>query len=45
MADHSDGLLLMNYDEHQTDSGPGPIASQDWFTDNLKRCVEDRSEG
>ncbi|HMG02859.1 MAG TPA: polysaccharide deacetylase family protein, partial [Edaphobacter sp.] len=36
LADHSDGLLLMNYDEHETGSGPGPIASQDWFVDNLK---------
>jgi cellulose synthase/poly-beta-1,6-N-acetylglucosamine synthase-like glycosyltransferase/peptidoglycan/xylan/chitin deacetylase (PgdA/CDA1 family)/spore germination protein YaaH len=36
MADHSDGLLLMNYDQHQTGSGPGPIAAQDWFVDNLK---------
>ena len=26
MADHSDGLLLMNYDQHQTGSEPGPIA-------------------
>jgi len=40
MADHSDGLLLMNYDEHQTDSGPGPIASQDWFTDNLRNVLK-----
>ena len=40
MADHSDGLLLMNYDEHQTDSGPGPIASQDWFVDNLKNVLK-----
>ena len=23
MADHSDGLLLMNYDEHQTEAGRG----------------------
>ena len=38
MADHSDGLLLMNYDQHQTESEPGPIASQDWFIDNLKAC-------
>jgi cellulose synthase/poly-beta-1,6-N-acetylglucosamine synthase-like glycosyltransferase/peptidoglycan/xylan/chitin deacetylase (PgdA/CDA1 family) len=36
MADHSDGLLLMNYDQHQTGTGPGPIAAQDWFLDNLK---------
>ncbi len=39
MAANSDGLLLMNYDEHQTDSGPGPIASQDWFVQNLKRIM------
>jgi cellulose synthase/poly-beta-1,6-N-acetylglucosamine synthase-like glycosyltransferase/peptidoglycan/xylan/chitin deacetylase (PgdA/CDA1 family)/spore germination protein YaaH len=40
MADHTDGLLLMNLDEHQTGSGPGPIASQDWFVDNLKNVLK-----
>ncbi len=40
MADHSDGLLVMNYDQHQTESGPGPIASQDWFVDNLKNVLK-----
>jgi peptidoglycan-N-acetylglucosamine deacetylase len=40
IADHSDGVLLMNYDEHQTESGPGPIASQDWFIDNLKNVLK-----
>ncbi len=40
LADHSDGLLLMNYDEHETGSGPGPIASQDWFIDNLKWALK-----
>ena len=40
LADHSDGLLLMNYDQHQTDSEPGPIASQDWFVDNLKMVLK-----
>ncbi len=40
IADHSDGLLLMNYDQHQTDSGPGPIAPQDWFIDNLKNALK-----
>jgi cellulose synthase/poly-beta-1,6-N-acetylglucosamine synthase-like glycosyltransferase/peptidoglycan/xylan/chitin deacetylase (PgdA/CDA1 family)/spore germination protein YaaH len=40
IADHSDGLLLMNYDEHQTESEPGPIASQDWFIDNLKEVLK-----
>jgi cellulose synthase/poly-beta-1,6-N-acetylglucosamine synthase-like glycosyltransferase/peptidoglycan/xylan/chitin deacetylase (PgdA/CDA1 family)/spore germination protein YaaH len=40
MADHSDGLLLMNYDQHQTGSAPGPIAAQDWFLDNLKEVLK-----
>ena len=40
MAENSDGLLLMNYDEHETGSGPGPIASQQWFTANLKRVMQ-----
>jgi peptidoglycan-N-acetylglucosamine deacetylase len=40
IADHSDGLLLMNYDQHQADSGPGPIASQDWFIANLKNVLK-----
>jgi cellulose synthase/poly-beta-1,6-N-acetylglucosamine synthase-like glycosyltransferase/peptidoglycan/xylan/chitin deacetylase (PgdA/CDA1 family)/spore germination protein YaaH len=40
IADHSDGLLLMNYDEHQDGSEPGPVASQDWFLDNLKQVLK-----
>lgn len=40
MADHSDGLLLMNYDQHQTESEPGPIAGQDWFLSNLKNVMK-----
>jgi len=40
MADHSDGLLLMNYDQHQIDTGPGPIADEDWFIDNLKEVLK-----
>lgn len=40
IANNSDGLLLMNYDQHQTDSGPGPIAPQDWFVDNLKNVLK-----
>jgi cellulose synthase/poly-beta-1,6-N-acetylglucosamine synthase-like glycosyltransferase/peptidoglycan/xylan/chitin deacetylase (PgdA/CDA1 family)/spore germination protein YaaH len=31
-----DGVVLMNYDEHYPAPGTaGPVASQDWFTDNL----------
>ena len=40
LADHSDGLLIMNYDQHQTGSEPGPIAGQDWFTDNLREVLK-----
>ena len=40
MAEHSDGLLLMNYDQHETDSEPGAIAAQDWFENNLRKIVK-----
>jgi cellulose synthase/poly-beta-1,6-N-acetylglucosamine synthase-like glycosyltransferase/peptidoglycan/xylan/chitin deacetylase (PgdA/CDA1 family)/spore germination protein YaaH len=36
---NSDGILLMNYDEHEIESRPGPIASQDWFVANLRRVM------
>jgi cellulose synthase/poly-beta-1,6-N-acetylglucosamine synthase-like glycosyltransferase/peptidoglycan/xylan/chitin deacetylase (PgdA/CDA1 family)/spore germination protein YaaH len=35
LAAHSDGLILMNYDEHYQGGDVGPIASQEWFTKNL----------
>ena len=37
---NSDGIILMNYDQHQTTSDPGPIAGQDWFVDNLTRVLK-----
>jgi cellulose synthase/poly-beta-1,6-N-acetylglucosamine synthase-like glycosyltransferase/peptidoglycan/xylan/chitin deacetylase (PgdA/CDA1 family)/spore germination protein YaaH len=37
---NSDGVILMNYDEHQVTSEPGPIASQDWFIANLRRALK-----
>jgi cellulose synthase/poly-beta-1,6-N-acetylglucosamine synthase-like glycosyltransferase/peptidoglycan/xylan/chitin deacetylase (PgdA/CDA1 family)/spore germination protein YaaH len=40
LADHSDGLVLMNYDEHQIDTAPGPVASQDWFENNLRAAMK-----
>jgi cellulose synthase/poly-beta-1,6-N-acetylglucosamine synthase-like glycosyltransferase/spore germination protein YaaH/peptidoglycan/xylan/chitin deacetylase (PgdA/CDA1 family) len=40
LAAESDGLVLMNYDQHQTTSLPGPVASQDWFTTNLKQALK-----
>ncbi|MGH9595644.1 MAG: glycosyl hydrolase family 18 protein, partial [Edaphobacter sp.] len=44
VADHSDGLLLMNYDEHNGDN-PGPIASQDWFAAQLVHARADVPAG
>jgi cellulose synthase/poly-beta-1,6-N-acetylglucosamine synthase-like glycosyltransferase/peptidoglycan/xylan/chitin deacetylase (PgdA/CDA1 family)/spore germination protein YaaH len=40
IAANSDGILLMNYDEHEVDSLPGPIASQEWFVANLTRVLK-----
>ncbi len=40
IAANSDGIILMNYDQHQTTSDPGPIASQDWFVGNLRRVLK-----
>jgi cellulose synthase/poly-beta-1,6-N-acetylglucosamine synthase-like glycosyltransferase/peptidoglycan/xylan/chitin deacetylase (PgdA/CDA1 family)/spore germination protein YaaH len=41
MAANSDGLLMMNYDAHSAESGPGAIAPQKWFVDNLKLILKD----
>ena len=40
MAANCDGLLLMDYDENQPPGPPGPIASQDWFVDNIKQVLK-----
>ncbi|MFY9854036.1 MAG: glycosyltransferase, partial [Terracidiphilus sp.] len=40
IAANSDGLILMNYDEHQIESKPGPVASQEWFVNNLRRALK-----
>jgi peptidoglycan-N-acetylglucosamine deacetylase len=37
---NSDGLVIMNYDDHEVESDPGPIAPQPWFIDNLKRVMK-----
>jgi len=36
IAAAADGVVLMNYDEHYPGAASGPVASQDWFTQNLK---------
>jgi peptidoglycan-N-acetylglucosamine deacetylase len=40
IAANSDGLVLMNYDEHEQNSDPGPVASQPWFIANLERVLK-----
>ncbi|MFZ0686260.1 MAG: glycosyltransferase [Terriglobales bacterium] len=37
----ADGVVIMNYDEHFPGGAPGPVASQDWFTDNLESAVKE----
>jgi peptidoglycan-N-acetylglucosamine deacetylase len=37
---NSDGVILMNYDQHQVTSDPGPIAAQQWFIGNLTRVLK-----
>jgi len=36
----TDAIILMNYDQHWLTSPPGPIAAQDWFTENLRQVLE-----
>jgi cellulose synthase/poly-beta-1,6-N-acetylglucosamine synthase-like glycosyltransferase/spore germination protein YaaH/peptidoglycan/xylan/chitin deacetylase (PgdA/CDA1 family) len=36
IAAAADGVVLMNYDEHFPGGASGPVASQDWFVQNLK---------
>ncbi|MFC6644693.1 glycosyltransferase [Granulicella cerasi] len=40
LADHADGLVLMNYDQHQSGTLAGPIAAQDWFENNLREILK-----
>ncbi|HTW56980.1 MAG TPA: glycosyltransferase [Terriglobales bacterium] len=36
IAAAADGVVLMNFDEHYPGAASGPVASQDWFDQNLK---------
>jgi cellulose synthase/poly-beta-1,6-N-acetylglucosamine synthase-like glycosyltransferase/peptidoglycan/xylan/chitin deacetylase (PgdA/CDA1 family)/spore germination protein YaaH len=40
IAANSDGIILMNYDQHQATSDPGPVAAQSWFLANLTRILK-----
>ena len=37
----ADGVVIMNYDEHYPGGTPGPVASQNWFSDNLTSAVKE----
>jgi len=36
----TDGVILMNYDEHESESPPGPVASYSWFVANLRQALQ-----
>jgi cellulose synthase/poly-beta-1,6-N-acetylglucosamine synthase-like glycosyltransferase/peptidoglycan/xylan/chitin deacetylase (PgdA/CDA1 family)/spore germination protein YaaH len=37
---HTDGIILMNYDQHESSTGPGPVAGQEWFVRNLREALK-----
>ncbi|WP_158819521.1 glycosyltransferase [Granulicella sp. S156] len=37
---NSNGVVLMNLDQHQTGTDPGPVAGQDWFANNLREAMK-----
>jgi len=40
VGSHADGVVLMNYDQHETGTDPGPVAGQDWFENNLRNAMK-----
>ncbi|MGC1363151.1 MAG: polysaccharide deacetylase family protein [Silvibacterium sp.] len=40
LAANTDGVILMNYDQHEDSSAPGPIAAEDWFVTNLQHMLQ-----
>ncbi|MGA8287292.1 MAG: polysaccharide deacetylase family protein, partial [Acidobacteriaceae bacterium] len=39
-AAHTDGVIVMDYDQHEPSSDPGPVAGQEWFVRNLKAALK-----
>jgi cellulose synthase/poly-beta-1,6-N-acetylglucosamine synthase-like glycosyltransferase/peptidoglycan/xylan/chitin deacetylase (PgdA/CDA1 family)/spore germination protein YaaH len=39
-AAHTDGVILMDYDQHEPVSKPGPVAGQEWFVHNLRVALK-----
>jgi peptidoglycan-N-acetylglucosamine deacetylase len=40
IAEHSDAIILMNYDQHWQTSPPGSISGQDWFVTNIRNILK-----
>ncbi|MBV8207861.1 MAG: glycosyltransferase [Acidobacteria bacterium] len=40
LAQHTDGIVIMDYDQHYPDGEPGAVASQDWFVANLREALK-----
>jgi cellulose synthase/poly-beta-1,6-N-acetylglucosamine synthase-like glycosyltransferase/peptidoglycan/xylan/chitin deacetylase (PgdA/CDA1 family)/spore germination protein YaaH len=40
IAAAADGLIIMNYDQHHSNSDAGPVAAQDWFVNNLHEALK-----
>jgi cellulose synthase/poly-beta-1,6-N-acetylglucosamine synthase-like glycosyltransferase/peptidoglycan/xylan/chitin deacetylase (PgdA/CDA1 family) len=40
IAKISDGLILMNYDQHYPGGEPGAVAGQEWFLNNLREALK-----
>ena len=40
MAKHADGLIMMNYDQHNSGTAAGPVAGQEWFVKNLREALK-----
>ena len=40
LAQTSDGLILMDYDEHQSESKAGPVASHAFFVGNIQKALK-----
>ncbi len=45
LADAADYLVVMAYDEFAASSIPGPVASRDWYLENLRRCLREVPAG
>jgi peptidoglycan-N-acetylglucosamine deacetylase len=39
LAANTDGVILMDYDQHEDSSEPGPVAAQSWFDANLQHML------